>query len=154
VIVGAVERGVVAELRRVRVPVLLEPDFNPLPMNAALTVAVVLIIAVGAAHSFLGERYILIRLFRRPDLPRLFGSDVFTKHTLRFAWHLTTVAWLGFAAILWVLGQGSAHAGIRVVSFVSLLSALLTFVGSRGRHLAWIAFLAIGAAAWLGAPKP
>lgn len=122
-------------------------------MNAALTIAVVTIIAVGAAHSFLGERYILTRLFRRPDLPQLFGSDVFTKHTLRFAWHLTTVAWLGFAAILWV-GGGSEHDSIRIVSVVSLLSALVTFVGSRGRHLAWIAFLVIGAAAWIGAAKP
>jgi hypothetical protein len=35
--------------------------------------------AVGLAHSCLGERAILIRLFRRPNLPRLFGSDVFTR---------------------------------------------------------------------------
>jgi hypothetical protein len=129
-------------------------DLDPLQMNAALTVAVVLTIAVGAAHSYLGERYILIRLFRRPDLPQLFGSDVFTKRTLRFAWHLTTVACLGFAATLWVLGRGSAHAGIRVVSIVFLVSALVTFVGSRGRHLAWIVFLAISATAWIGAPVP
>jgi hypothetical protein len=126
----------------------------PLTMNAALTVAVILTIAVGAAHSYLGERYILIRLFRRPDLPHLLGSDVFTKRTLRFAWHITTLAWLGFAATLWVLGRGSAHAGIRVVSIVFLLSAVLTFVGSRGRHLAWIVFLAIAASAWIGAPAP
>ena len=123
-------------------------------MNGAPVVAVVLTIAVGAAHSYLGERYILIRLFRRPDLPRLFGSDVFTKRTLRFAWHLTTVAWLGFAATLWILGRGSANAGIRVVSIVFLLSALLTFVGSRGRHLAWIVFLAISATSWIGARVP
>jgi hypothetical protein len=123
-------------------------------MNAALTVAVVLTIAVGAAHSYLGERYILNRLFRRPDLPQLFGSDVFTKRTLRFAWHLTTVAWLGFAAMLWVLGRGSAHAGIRVVSVVFLLSALVAFVASRGRHLSWIVFLAISATTWIGARVP
>jgi hypothetical protein len=123
-------------------------------MNAALTVAVVLTIAVGAAHSYLGERYILIRLFRRPDLPQLFGSDVFTKLTLRFAWHITTIAWLGFAATLWVLGRGSAPAGIRVVSIVFLLSALLTGGASRGRHRAWIVFLAISVAAWIGAPVP
>jgi hypothetical protein len=127
---------------------------DPLQMNTALTVAVVLTVAVGAAHSYLGERYILIRLFRRPDLPQLFGSDVFTKRTLRLAWHLTTVACLGFAATLWVLGRGSAHGGIRVVSIVFLLSAVVTFVGSRGRHLAWIVFLAISATTWIGAPVP
>ena len=39
------------------------------------------------------------------DLPRLFGSDWFTRRTLRFAWHITSVAWLGFAALL-VAGPG------------------------------------------------
>jgi hypothetical protein len=31
-----------------------------------------------------------------------------------------------------------------------LASALVTLVGSRGRHLAWPVFLAIAAAAWFG----
>jgi len=64
-----------------------------------LLLAVILIVLIGVAHSLLGERYILTRLFRRP-LPELFGSDEFTKKTLRFAWHITTVAWFGFGAIL------------------------------------------------------
>ena len=52
-------------------------------MNGWLLAAAVLTLAVGAAHSYLGARYILIRLFRRADLPHLFGSDVFTRRTLR-----------------------------------------------------------------------
>jgi len=60
-------------------------------VNTFLAAAALLIPALGAAHSVLGERYILIRLFRRSDLPKLFGSDTFTRRTLRFAWHLTTV---------------------------------------------------------------
>jgi hypothetical protein len=56
--------------------------------------------AVGIVRSVFGERYILVRLFRRTDLPRLFGGTRFTTRTLRFAWHITTVAWWGFAAIL------------------------------------------------------
>lgn len=66
-------------------------------MSPAAVVGAALALGVGAAHSYLGERYILIRLFRRPDLPHLFGSDLFTRRTLRFAWHLTTLAWWGFA---------------------------------------------------------
>ena len=58
-----------------------------------------LAIFVGLVHSYLGERYILTRLFKR-ELPKLLGSDWFTKRVLRFAWHLTTVAWWGFAVIL------------------------------------------------------
>lgn len=37
-------------------------------------VAAVLAAGLGLAHSILGEKYILIRLFRRTDLPKLFGG--------------------------------------------------------------------------------
>lgn len=124
-------------------------------MNAHLVAAASLILVVGAAHSYLGERYILIRLFRRSDLPWLFGSDLFTRRTLRFAWHLTTVAWWGIAALL--LGAARAGSGTlavaqvgAVVAATSLASAVVTFAGSRGRHLAWLVFLAVGVLAWLG----
>jgi hypothetical protein len=69
-------------------------------------VATVLCFSVGLAHSVLGERYILVRLFRRPDLPKLFGGTEFTIRTLRFAWHLTTIAWWGAAAMFYKMAQG------------------------------------------------
>ena len=50
-------------------------------MTIALQVAAFLICAVAVAHSYLGERYILIRLFRRDDLPRIMGGAEFTKRT-------------------------------------------------------------------------
>lgn len=111
-------------------------------------------VGVAVAHSYLGERYILIRLFRRTDLPQLLGSDVFTRRTLRFAWHLTSITWIGIAVALWQLERGSARGGVLALAAMFLVSAVVTFVGSRGRHLAWIAFLAIAAAAWAGAPAP
>src|SRR3990170_5805876 len=74
-------------------------------MNVSLYVAAFLIAGVSLAHSYLGERYILIRLFRRNDLPKLFGSSEFTVRTLRFAWHITSIAWLGLAAILLLLAH-------------------------------------------------
>jgi hypothetical protein len=124
-------------------------------MNTLLLVAAGLILLVGAAHSYLGERYILIRLFRREDLPKLYGSDLFTRQTLRFAWHLTTIAWWGTAALL--VAAAAARSGAvsvgqigAVVAATSLVSAVAAFVGSRGRHLSWIAFLAIAALAWWG----
>jgi len=120
-------------------------------MAAALTVAAILAVAVGAAHSYLGERYIISRLLRR-DLPKLFGDDTFTKQTLRFAWHLTTVAWWGFAALLMLMARDAlttTNAGwAMAVTF--LASAALTAGYTRGKHLAWIVFLAIGGIA-LGA---
>ena len=111
-----------------------------------LPAAAALALLIGVAHSYLGERYILIRLLRL-DLPRLFGSDWFTKRTLRFAWHVTTIAWWGFAALLLTLpatGEvASRLAVLWVVVGVFGVSGGVALVASRGRHLSWIVFLAI-----------
>lgn len=121
-------------------------------MKNGLLVAAALIALTAVAHSFLGERYILIRLFKRENLPRLFGSDVFTKRTLRFAWHITSVAWLGLAGVLLVLaGQGvpSRSTLLQVVAATFLCSAAIAVIGSRGKHLSWVVFTVIALLAWL-----
>ena len=48
-------------------------------MSVPLLVASVVAVLLGVAHSYLGERYVLVRLLRRDDLPRLFGGVEFTK---------------------------------------------------------------------------
>jgi len=123
------------------------------PLGLLYLLAAALAVALGVAHSFLGEKYILIRLFRRSDLPQLFGGTEFTIRTLRFAWHLTSVAWWGAAALLFLLAQGplSSAAVSGVLAAVFLVSAAITFIASRGRHLAWPVFLAIGFIALYGA---
>ena len=123
------------------------------PLGLLYLLAAALAVALGVAHSFLGEKYILIRLFRRSDLPKLFGGTEFTIRTLRFAWHLTSVAWWGAAALLFLLAQGplSSAAVSGVLAAVFLASAAITFIASRGRHLAWPVFLAIGFIALYGA---
>jgi hypothetical protein len=120
-----------------------------------LLVAAILCLVLAFGHSYLGERYILIRLFRRTDLPHLFGSDVFTKRTLRFAWHITSVAWLGFGALLLAQASGdsSPRTLLRILAWTFAAHAVVTIVGSRGRHLAWIPFGSIAALAWLAASR-
>ena len=101
---------------------------------------------LAAAHSYLGERYILIRLFRRGDLPKLFGGTQFTRQTLRFAWHITSVAWLGFAGLLVALawpGGVAPRVHGQVIGATFAVSGLVALVASKGRHLSWIAFLGI-----------
>lgn len=123
-------------------------------MRPSLVVAAALLVAVGFAHSVLGERFILVRLFRRHDLPQLFGSDWFTRRTLRFAWHITSLAWFGFAAVLLrvsSLPAGSAAGVLEAVSITFLASGALSAVASRGRHLSWVVFLVIGALVWYSA---
>ena len=73
-----------------------------------------------------------------------------TQNTLRFAWHLTTVAWWGFAALL-VLMTGSAISTSQVGQVVAIVFGihfLVALVASRGRHLSWIVFLFIAVLTW------
>jgi hypothetical protein len=110
-----------------------------------LTIAALLLIFVGLVHSYLGERYILIRLFRR-ELPKLFGNDVFTKQVLRFAWHLTTVAWFGFAAILITLASEIADfisISLFIISAVFIVSGVMSFGYTKGKHYSYIIFWAV-----------
>ncbi len=117
-------------------------------MSRLLIAASFLAIAIGIAHSWLGERYIIIRLLHKDDLPKLFGDDAFTRQTLRFAWHLTTAGWWGLAVIL--LFMGGFFTGVELaqgilvtIGFTFLASALLSIIFTRGKHLSWIVFLAI-----------
>lgn len=118
-----------------------------------LLLAAALTITIGLIHSILGERYILIRLFRR-ELPKLFGSDEFTRKTLRFAWHITTIAWFGFAALLILLHLGKATTGaiLLAIGATFALSGLVALVASRGRHLSWLFFGAIAALCYFAVP--
>lgn len=111
-----------------------------------IEIAAILCFVVGLIHSVLGERYILIRLFRRDNIPHLFGSDYFTKGTLRFVWHITTFAWWGFGYLLWLISTSqdiSSQTVLYVISAVSLFSGIFSFGFTKGKHLSWLVFLAI-----------
>jgi hypothetical protein len=117
-------------------------------VNPLLATAAILTVLLAAAHSYLGERYILIRLFRRGDLPKLLGGTTFTQHTLRLAWHITSVAALGFAALMVALAlpggvEPRVHGAVIGATFA--ICGLVALVGSRGRHLSWIVFFSIAA---------
>jgi hypothetical protein len=113
--------------------------------QVSLYLASFLIIGVAIAHSYLGERYILTRLFRQDNLPAIFGTAELTRRTLRFAWHVTSIAWWGIAAIIIAMAQqgfSTRTLGI-IIGGTFLLHAVIALVGSRGRHLSWPVFLAI-----------
>ncbi len=115
-------------------------------MSTLLYTAAFFTFAIGITHSILGERYILTRLFRRDNLPKLFGGMEFTKRTLRFAWHLTTIAWWGFSAILILLAEDSfTFQNISmVIALTFIISGTISLVASKGRHYSWVVFLFIG----------
>ncbi len=111
-----------------------------------LILAAIILFATGVAHSYLGERYLLTRLFKRDNLPPLLGSTAFTVGTLRFAWHLTTVAWWGLGAVVLLVGYGPVDKDqvLLAVGATALVSAVFPIYFTKGRHLSWIAFLLVG----------
>ncbi|RPD83477.1 hypothetical protein [Luteimonas sp. 100069] len=123
-------------------------------MEGLLYIAAVLAAALGTAHSVLGERYILTRLFRRNDLPKLFGGSEFTTRTLRFAWHITTIGWYGFAALLVHAGRGDLTVSgmLQILGMTFVASGFLPLLLTRGKHLSWLVLFVIGGIAlWCAA---
>lgn len=119
-----------------------------------LLFAGILTLAIGLAHSYLGEHYILIRLLKRDNLPKVFGSEWFTKQTLRFAWHITSIAWLGFGAILLHLALATEISRSVLLWFVAavfLISGLLSLIFVKGKHLSWLFFWVIAATTFYSA---
>lgn len=114
-------------------------------MSQAICVTVLVVLAV--LHSLLGERRLLGPLFAR-ELPReaLPLGRAFTERTLRFAWHLLSVAWL---ALAWIAARADV-AVLTAVGCMLLASGALALVSSRGRHFAWALFAVGGAAAVFG----
>ena len=116
--------------------------------------AAALLAAIGLVHSVLGERYVIKRLAGTEGLPRLvLGGKELMVPVLRFAWHLTTIAWFGMAAILVLMARESLSiaSAAHAVAATFLLSAVIAGVASSGRHYSWIVFLAVGVMALFGA---
>lgn len=114
-------------------------------MSRDITAAVLVVLAV--AHSVLGERRLLRPLFAAA-LPAeaLPLGRAFTQRTLRFAWHLLSMAWL---ALAWIIA-GEGAGALTPVGATLLASGALGLVLSRGRHFAWALFVVGGVAALAG----
>ena len=100
-------------------------------------------VAAGIAHSYLGERLVFPKLLASENLPRLRGSLDYTRSILRWAWHLTSLAWIAFAYLLFVVGAGRTPDAVtlsRIIAVFFGLTGLVAFVTTRGRHVAWPLF--------------
>lgn len=118
-------------------------------MNTALLTAALLTVFIGVVHSWLGERRLIGPLLAPGRRHGILEASAFARSTLRFAWHITTLAWFGLAGVLVALAgvpSGSLAAPIAmIVAATFAISGVITLVASRGRHLAWPVFLAIAA---------
>jgi len=122
-------------------------------MNLLLIISALLIVVTGLIHSILGERLLITPLLKR-DFPAVLGSDLLAKRTLRFAWHLMTIAFWSFAAILVLLSTDplspTEASIVRLIATTFFICSIISLVTARGRHLSWLAFLIIGLLAWFG----
>src|SRR5262245_59967007 len=66
--------------------------------NDWLMIAGALLAVLSLLHSAMGERAILGPLFRERGWSLPFAERPAVQSLLRFAWHLTTFAWLGMSA--------------------------------------------------------
>lgn len=124
-------------------------------MNVPLLIAGLVAAAGGIAHSYMGERMILIPLFRGGGLPESpFGGEKFTRDVIRFAWHFFAIVVWSTAALFLLLSAGAVGGGdwtvVRVIAVYWAVFAVVVLILSRGRHFAWLLGSVVTAAAWWG----
>jgi hypothetical protein len=106
---------------------------------------------IAVVHSYLGEKRVLPRLLANAG-PILRRDPAFTRSILRWAWHLTSLAWIALALLLVAMTRVPADARtvpVLIIAGYLAVSGLICILTTRGRHIAWPFFMAAAAsAAW------
>lgn len=106
-------------------------------MDAGLWLAAGSLTVLAFAHSALGEATLLRPLFASAEFPTIAIPRLFVTRTLRFAWHLTSLAWL---ALAWLVVSVPEQARVPVAVLLGV-SGVITHLSTRGAHFAWAIFL-------------
>jgi hypothetical protein len=114
-----------------------------------LLFAAFLLVAMSFIHSYLGEKYMFSRLFAVSNLPLFRQDRRFTERVLRFAWHITSIAWLGFAALLFLMSFGNTTWFGLVIAATLAVHGIVIVATCGVRHPAWSLFLLAAIATWL-----
>lgn len=111
-----------------------------------LFLAAALLIAVTAMHSIIGEVRLIRPLLRLKGLPVILGSRENTQATIRVAWHITSLFWVGLAILLVRLQLSTVDLAawfLWTATAAFALSGAAAVILSRGRHLSWVFFIPI-----------
>jgi hypothetical protein len=114
--------------------------------HPALLIAGILAVFISAVHSWLGENRLIgpLLALEHREGPLARG---FMRRIVRYAWHITSIAWTGMGLVLLVLAQSPLEPTGRFVTGVIgatfLVMGAMTLIAGRGKHLAWLVFLVI-----------
>ncbi|ACL03644.1 conserved hypothetical protein [Desulfatibacillum aliphaticivorans] len=111
-------------------------------MSPLLITAAVLLVLIALAHSCLGERLLIGPLLKDPNVV-IFKRAPLTKNILRFAWHITTVAWWGMAAAILDMQGGENLLSMYIYIATFVVTGVMILAWTKGKHVAWIVFFAI-----------
>ncbi len=110
-----------------------------------LALAALVLAATALAHSWLGERRLIGPLLAPGSRPGPLAGSAYARQVLRFAWHVTSLTWLGLGGMLLALAPappaGPAGHAVLAAGATFLVLGLVSAVAGRGRHLSWVAFL-------------
>ncbi len=115
--------------------------------NFALLFAGMISILAGLIHSWLGERQLL-----GPVLASMAEGST-GRRVLRYAWHLTSLAWAAVGAVLVALALSPPDLlfffVLLIVTVLLWLNGLASFLAGGVRHIGWPVFCAGAGAATL-----
>jgi hypothetical protein len=109
-----------------------------------LIAAAVATLVTAFTHSYFGERRLIGPLVRSNAG---IMSRALAKQVVRFAWHLTTLLWLGQALLLLRAANAAPpldRALVIGIGAMYLAAGLFDAVFTRGRHIGWPMLTAIG----------
>jgi hypothetical protein len=123
-------------------------DMTQPVIDGLLALAGLCCLAAALVHSTVGERLFVRPIIARMDWSGLPLNPAFARRVVRLAWHVTSVTWLGFGAILLspALGIHSAQVAYWVALATFGTAFLMTGAGTRWQHRGWPVFAVITAA--------
>jgi hypothetical protein len=119
-------------------------------MTTVLLVAAALTTLITAfTHSYFGEKRLIGPLVASNDgvMARLLAKQV-----IRFAWHLTSLLWIGQALLLLRAAMDPRFIDSALIGGIGVLHlavGLIDAIVTRGKHIGWPLLTAIGVFALL-----
>lgn len=119
-------------------------------MNWYFVAAALLMFAIGLIHSVFGERLIFRRMRSTGFIPTNGGKVLREPHVriLWASWHLVTAMGSGMAVMLLCLALPSSSYlaqsfVVKAIIAAALVSSVLVFIGTKGKHLGWAGLLGV-----------